>query len=331
MNCLQNGPCVGAPREAGGCAGKAGTGGQGRKALAFKYLLILLLIGSGSLRSASGDAGQPGGFLRLGSGARALALGGAGVAIDDGGEAALWNPALLGLLKGHALASSVGQLSLGRQSADLSLALAGPGAWANWSLSWVSFSLGNDFEGRASDTGTYYTFSDQQNAYVLAHGRQIAPWLALGAAVKIYDRRLDVYSATGVGADLGLLLSPTAWLKVGLSTQELYSRNQWSTGTIERFAPVTRGGFGMNFFEQGLCLAGQVTYVEGRALRFEAGIEGGWQKLAFVRAGWRDEAPTLGAGLTIRAKGFQGKLDYAYVMDPKGLGDMQRFGVELGF
>ncbi len=105
-----------------------------------------------------------------------------------------------------------------------------------WGLGWLSFSLGNDFEGRTDDTASFYTFGDQQNAYLISTGRTIFPWLALGATGKFYEHRLDSFDANGGGLDLGTLILLGPQVRLGLFRPRIWP-------PISPGAPVIRNRF----------------------------------------------------------------------------------------
>lgn len=298
----------------------------------FAALLLCLLLASEAF--ALGEAGQPGGYLRAGVGARALALGNAYVSVDDEADAVFWNPAGLGLLKQGSFASSVSSLSLNRQASDAELAwpfgLSGHGA-GTWALGWTHFSLGNDFEGRSSDTASFYTFGDDQNTYVLSHGRAITPWLMLGLSGKLYEHRIDTFNAYGGGLDIGLLLIPMPGFRLGVTGSDLLSSMQWDTGYVERFPFSLRVGLSAELFKSYLLLCGQVTEVQGRDLAYEAGLEFRVAKLLAARIGIQELGFTVGGGISVPLFKTRLSFDYAYAPDPLGLGDIQKFSLGLDF
>jgi hypothetical protein len=295
------------------------------------FFAAILAAGKGR---AAAEAGQPGGFLRAGSGARALALGNAYVAVASGPETALWNSAGLGLMDRVAFASSVSALSLGRQFADLSLGIplgARGRGWGNWALSWLRFSLGDDFEGRQSDTASFYHFSDEQSAYELTHGRMITDWLAVGAGLKGIQHRIDVYDASGFGADLGLLILPHPKFHIGVSVTDLFSRLSWSTGTAEKIPYTLRLGMSALVLADWLLLSAQATGVEGRQASYQAGLELRFKGLFFARAGLNEQSFTLGGGASVPVYQTRVSFDYAFAPDPLGLGSTQRFSLGMRF
>jgi hypothetical protein len=296
-------------------------------------VMSLALLGLGlSLRlHAEGEAGQPGAFLREGVGARALAMGNAYVAVAAGPETAMWNPAGLGLMDKSSFASSVAALSLGRQFADASLGAPLGGTWGDWALTWVHFSLGNDFEGRTADTASYYNFGDNQDAYVLSNGRLITPWLAVGAGVELIEHQIDVYHATGYGADFGILLIPHPKLHIGVSFSDLFAQMQWSTGLEEAIPYTLRVGISALILKDWLLLSTQATGVSGESATYQAGLELRYGSLLFARAGFNEIGFTAGGGASVPFFKTRINVDYAFAPDILGSGNSQRFSLGISF
>jgi hypothetical protein len=309
-------------------------------------ILSLILIPASSL-NAGAEAGQPGGYLRAGIGARAAALGNAYTAIAEGPEAVYWNPAGLAWEQRPGLNTMVSTLSLNRQFNYAGVVLAwdadaptvnarrplfpatrGLGAWG---LGWLDFSLGDDFEGRSSDTASFYAFGDRQNAYLFSHGRSLFPWWAVGVTAKLYQRHLDSFEAVGGGADVGMTLLLGPQVRLSVQAQDLASRLTWSTGYEERMPLVLRASLAAWAWKDRLLLATQVESVAGRQLSFGIGLETRFARVLAARAGWQKDGPTLGGGLNLELARMRGTLDYAYLPDPLQLGNAQRISLGISF
>jgi hypothetical protein len=300
----------------------------------FKIIFLFFLLFQHPALAEEGEAGQPGGFLRVGIGARALALGNAYVAVASGPETANWNPAGLALLSQGSFESTVSDLSLGRQFDDAALAWPigqnGYG-WGDWSLSWLRFSLGDDFEGRQTDTASFYNFADEQSAYVLSHGRLLTSWLAIGAGVEYVEHSIDVYHASGFGTNLGLLIIPVANVHVGVSATELLSGITWSTGYEEQFPVSLRVGISALLFKDWLLLTTQMTGVQGQDTTFQAGAELRYGSVVSVRVGINENGFTLGGGVAVPIYKTKASFDYALAPDALDEGYTQRFSLGVSF
>jgi hypothetical protein len=282
-----------------------------------------------------------------------MGLGNAFVAVADDASAAYWNPAGLALLQRPSVSSMYSQMSLNRQFNTFSLALplsvSSPaeafnplqtscfppqpvlGGWGSWALSWVGFSLGQDFEGRSSDTSSFTTFGDQQDAYILSHGRALASWLALGASAKFLRRSLAASSAQGAGFDLGLLALLHEHLRLGVQAGDIASRQAWDTGYVENFPTCTRIGLASPWLKGALLLTGQVQGVQGQQPRYQAGAEAWVYGILGARAGYDDGSFTAGGSLDLKLFYRQLRFDYGFAADSLGLGDTQRFSLLFWF
>lgn len=296
---------------------------------------------------AGAEAGQPGGYLRAGVGARSAALGNAYASLAQGPEAVYWNPAGLAWDQRPSLNTMVSTLSLHRQFNYAGLVLAwdpaaptstarrallpSSGAVGAWGIGWLSFSLGDDFEGRSDDTASFYTFGDKQNAYLLSHGRAIFPWWAVGATAKVFDRRLDTFTASGAGLDIGTLLLLGPQVHLAVQAQDLGSRLTWSTGYEERLPLTLRTSLAAWAWKDRLMLTTQVEAVEGRQPVFGVGLEVTAVEILAARLGWEKDGLTLGGGLAINFGHLRGNLDYAYLPDALQQGNTQRISLGISF
>jgi len=313
-----------------------------------KLVCLLLLLLARQVSAVTADAGQPGAYLRTGVGARAAAMGNAYAALAEGPDAVVWNPAGLAFSRRPSLGSSYNLLSLGRQFGFAGLVLAwepptvaatpagsfpmalnrGIGAWG---LGWLSFSLGNDFEGRSTDTSGYYSFSDRQSTYLLSHGRAVLPWLALGATLKLYERVLERYEARGQGLDLGILILLGKNVRFGITSSDLFGSLRWNTDFEDKFPAQVRANIASSVWKERIYFSGQVESVEGRQISPGVGAELKIFRVLSARAGWQKDGPTFGGGLALELAQVRGQVDYAFLPDPLRQGDAQRFSLEIIF
>jgi hypothetical protein len=296
---------------------------------------------------ADASAGLPAAYLRAGWGAQAGAMGNAFVAAAEGTDAVYWDAAALALSRKPALASGFDWLSLGRSFNTAGLVLAWDDSTAptpegefpmpqnrglgTWALGWMTYSLGDDFEGRTTDTSTYYAFGDRQIAYWLSHGRAVTPWWSLGASAKLYQHNLDTFYAQGFGFDLSslLLIGPRARLAVAAS--DLAADLGWSTGTQEHIPMILRAGLWGEVWQDRLYVAGQVQDVENGATDGSLGIEFRLLKIMRIEAGIQSQGITFGGGVKVNVSNTMMRLDYAYLPDPLAQGPDQRLEVNVSF
>jgi hypothetical protein len=313
------------------------------------FILMIALMVGGALRASdtAAEAGQPGGFMRAGVGAASGAMGDAYAALAEGPQAVYWNPAALAFGQEAGFSDTYNVLSLGRQADDVEAQWTWDAAsnsrvagefpknsrfgMGSWGLGWMGFSLGNDFEGRTSDTPTYFSFGDHQDEMTLAHGRALLPWLAVGAGLKYYDHFLAGYSAHGEGLDLGTLLLLGPHARLALTAGDLFSTFQWSTGYQERFPVTLRGSLAGFFLQDRLVWSAQVENVQGQSPNFGMGFEGVVFRYLKVRAGIQQNGITFGGGTSLPLGSLVCSLDYAWMPDPLELGEEQRISLDLRF
>ena len=163
----------------------------------FLALLLPALMPAGAF-AAPGETGFS--FLKLGVGARAMALGSAYVALADDPTAIYWNPAGLAAISGTQVTAMHNEwIQDFRQEFAAVGARMGPGTLG------VSFSgfYSSEFEKR-DDTGIligHYGFNDI--ALSGAYAAQVAPGLDAGLAVRYIREMIDQWDATAFTADLG--------------------------------------------------------------------------------------------------------------------------------
>lgn len=169
-------------------------------------------------------AGGPWAFTTIGTGARAMGLGGAVVAIADDSTATYWNPAGLGFVTdryGATLmkvifpesSSDLGDSAIGGEhsyiSGHIPLLKGDLGASTNlFTLGGITYTIANqteqDYILLAENQGT--THRAYTLAYALPISRPISKnWISIGVSVKYFQENILGFSASGFGADFGFI------------------------------------------------------------------------------------------------------------------------------
>jgi hypothetical protein len=176
-------------------------------------ILLLVLAARGFALTGNGFP-----FLKLGVGARPVAMGSAYTALSDDANALFWNPAGIGFTRSYDAS-----LMLQTMFDDISYTSLGLTGRVNRYLS-------------AGLTGAYLSTSDTRRSAQgeelgsfpitdLAAGPGVAftplPQLAFGAAFKFIRSTLDTFSAMAVAGDFGALYSPFRYLYAGASLRNL--------------------------------------------------------------------------------------------------------------
>lgn len=220
-------------------------------------LALFLTIGEG--RAQDGSAPP----FALGVGARALALGGAFVAVADDYSAPYWNPAALAIFKvasvGYAGARHFDRgtgWSFLSGGAALHLSLRGP-----WSLhgagglGWIRARIpGIQVFGPGGEPlGTV----DEENHLLLGataigvrHG---SFGISLGYSLKRYSRLLGEETGGGLGSDLGLLIDLGRVLLLGVALHDWGGTEiRWSSGALDRIRSEIRWGVAARLLHQAM-------------------------------------------------------------------------------
>jgi hypothetical protein len=300
------------------------------KHLGWAYVVAALVPVAGG-QAQTGIAKYAGEFISTGVGARALAMGGAFVALANDVTAGYWNPAGLsrinypefilmhdsefGSLVNHdygAVAIPVGTstslgLSIIRVGVDDIADTRNAGVDANGNLTYDPTQFTRVDPGRvtyfnAADWALYFTYSHRQNET-----------FSYGANVKLIRRDLAEYSAMGIGFDIGFLYCPFENLSFGANLQDITTTLvAWNTGRNDLISPTVK--IGSAYFID--LLGGRIAPATDFDIRFEnrrsaseahigpvsfdfhGGLEYAFRNLIALRAGYSDvKQLTLGAGV----------------------------------
>jgi len=297
-------------------------------------LLLLALILPAPAGGESGGMESP---FAFGVGARALSLGGAYVAIAEGPTALAWNPGGIGT--GQRKEATFFYTSPFVEGNRLTFI-----GYVHPFLDFGTIGVGNQRYG-LSDIQKYDegraalgSFSNVQNEWILSYALPPYGPLHLGASAKVETHALDDHSATGIGADLGLIVRsedpPTQRLSrrnfsFGLAVRNLLEPKLSLSSGEDRLPMLLRAGVAYRIPFRGgggeiLLLAsldqGKESGGRGR-IGTEVAVGGGLS----LRMGMGGEEWSSGLGLET---GF-GRLDYSY--GSRELGTAHRLGITFSF
>ncbi|MCY3760973.1 MAG: hypothetical protein OXH50_06965 [Gemmatimonadetes bacterium] len=281
----------------------------------------ILLLGREPVPAATGYAGE---FLAVGAGARALALGGAGLTLVDDATARYRNPAAVAGLE-----SSAHLVRSGRSGGLVSHDFAAVNVerfllFDGFSVGILRLSVGDIPFTALPDPGAppsadnrplvSSTEVSSDYALYLSGGRRASERLDLGASVKVVYRSVASFSAHGAGLDLGARFRLTPEVAIAAVLRDATtSPISWNTGTSDRVRPslllaaaITRTvGRGQANLALGAAGGGDAS---SEAVPMLVGAEYDLGKLA-LRAGLQEERQAYGIG--IRAHDML-RLDLAY-------------------
>ncbi len=290
-----------------------------------------------------GLAGAP---MRMGFGARGLAMANALSAVNPGDATGYYNPALVPFQAHPSALLSAGFLPLDRNlnfvsytqsikpTGGFSLALINAG---------VSKIEGRSIDGRLTDT-----YSTSENEFLFTFGTKIRPEFAVGVSAKIlYYSLFEGVKSTTVGFDLGILYKPGREWSFALVVADINSKYKWDTSqrygadgntTIDRF-PLRRKiavCYSPEFLNG--AIDGELEWV-GTILVARIGTEfallenislrGGIDQIDF--GGSISAKPSIGFSVQTSVGTWKPTVDYGYVLEPYGTGGIHMLSVRVGF
>lgn len=180
-------------------------------------LSALLLIGMFSTLAAENNDLFP--WVRMGLGAKAMAMGGTGTAYMDNITAAYWNPAGLANVKRAEFAMMYTDMGMDRMQ---NFAALGTGFKFGYvALSWINASV-KDIRGTNSEGNFTGDFNYNDHSVALSLG--LGPGkFKFGLSAKMYMSKLDDDELSGFGSDLGVLWDINDYISVGATARDIYS------------------------------------------------------------------------------------------------------------
>ena len=283
------------------------------------------------------DGYYTGAFLRMGLGARANAMGGAFTGVADGPEAAYYNPAGIPMLEKSRLALSHRFLSLDRNFNYIGFATgirpkvdetSGEKAIKGGvALSWIHAGV-DKIDGRDFAGNHYKYFSNAENAFALSFGVMPMQYLAIGFTGQVFYNRFPdmgegdaTISSTGLGLDVGVLLTPFPFLSMGVVIKNINAKYDWKTDKlwekdiekIDRFPKSVRAGFGLRYPYPWLLVAADVEKSDLLGWKYYFGAEAQLIERMFLRTGLNDGAPAFGGGFVFQLLSKTSQIQYAFV------------------
>jgi hypothetical protein len=301
-------------------------------------ILWCCIVFLSSVVFAEENGGFSGAFLRVGLGARALAMGNAQVATADNGYGFFYNPAALPLLEKKEFSLSYSSMSLDRKFNFIGFALPLP-PFAGASVGWINSGVGNlrAYDSGGQDVGEmdhglnaiYASFAIKMIALAQAD-KQLenvpADFISLALSVKFLRENVDDneqfdYKGSGFGLDFGLLLKPHRNLAIGYQVKDVNASLKSNTNDLfergsdldNKFPLTQKAGLFYRTPLKWASVAYDFEWSNKGAKKHHAGLEL-TSKIAVGRLGYDTDHFTAGGGLKFQAfKKTYMALDYAYV------------------
>ena len=308
----------------------------------WRFFEVAVLCFSCSLTNASGGTKigkYAGEFIAIGVGGRALALGGAYVALANDVTGGYWNPAGLSGMQypqislmhderfNGAINYDYGAVALpltSRATLAVSAIRLGIDDIANTENAWNDANHNGIVESNEIDYSkiTYSNAADW--ALYFSYAKRESERFSYGANVKFVRRSLGTASAAGIGFDLAGRYLLTERFVLGVNIQDITATFvAWSTGTNELISPTFKigsayfiDGFGGRFapavdadirFENRKSSSN--AHIGAVSFDFHTGLEFDFKDLVALRAGYSDIG-SLNFGTGIHLPKFN--IDYSF-------------------
>lgn len=298
---------------------------------AVRVLAMILCLPGAAAMGQTSVAKYAGEFIALGVGGRALALGGAYVALANDVTAGYWNPAGLARINYPQIALMHDEQFGSLVNHDYGAVALPVGTRASIGFSLIRLGVddipdtrnaGVDINGNLTydpaqfsridpDRVTYFNAADY--AFYFTYALRHSDDFMYGANVKLIRRELGDASATGIGFDVGVWYTPMDNLILGANLQDVTTTFlAWSTGRNELISPTMKVGSAY-FIE---ALGGRFAPAVDFDIRFEnrkyaslahlgpmsvdlhTGLEFQFKDLVALRVGYSDvKQLTMGAGV----------------------------------
>jgi hypothetical protein len=311
--------------------------GASMKTFSHTFIAIVLcscgvtIIALGQLQSSSSDGGLAGAPMRMGFGARGMAMGNAMTAVISGDVQSYYNPAIVPFESEPTFAATYGVLSLDRQLNFLSYTKSlKPNA--GFSLSIINAGVGN-IEGYDYDGNHAENYSTSENAFMLSFGIKPTPNFAFGVTAKIlYYSLFEGIKSTTAGVDIGAIYLLSEEITLGAVVQDITAKYKWDTSqlygqlgnsSLDYFPLRKRIGLGWISKNYPIILSGEFESI-GSALFFRVGSEIEVYDGVHIRGGIDQIAvnadlpakPAIGISLKTKVANWTPSFDYAYVFEP---------------
>lgn len=300
-----------------------------------KKLFIITSMLIPALLFAGSNGGYAGSFLRMGLGARSLAMGNTGIADQAGGYSFYYNPALTAFTEKKTVSLSNSSMSLDRSTNFIGFSMKAPPD-AGFALGWMRSAVDELYQ--INSIGEFGDQIDHSiNAVYFNFARPFGDKLAIGLSFKYVwesiDAGDDAYFSSGWGWDFGAIYQILPQLRAGFVVRDIATQFRASTDKIFEHGGTTTDDFPMVYLA-GLRYDTPLSWLhvqydfetsDKNASAHHLGAEAVYNETVALRVGFEsgkaDSRLTMGAGINFRAleKGensllrFLGYLDYAFL------------------
>jgi hypothetical protein len=293
--------------------------------------IIFLDVAISQLQSGSSIGGLAGAPMRMGFGARGIAMGNAMTAVINGEIQGYYNPAALPFESAPMLVAAYSILSLDRRLNFLSYTQSLKPS-AGISLSIINAGVGN-IDGRDGDGVHTQTYSTSENSIMFSFGLQPVSKFSFGVTLKVlYYNFVEGMKSTTAALDIGALYLLTDEFTLGAVVQDVNAKYKWDSSplygingnsSVERFPLRKRIGISWSPSKYSLLISGEfeaigsATFVRmGSEIEIYDGVQlrGGIDQIALNAD--LPAKPTLGISVQTKLSTWTPVFQYAYVFEP---------------
>jgi hypothetical protein len=292
-------------------------------------VIFIIFLGTGLFAQNDGSANTGLTFLKLGVGARSIAMGDAFSSVADDGTAVIYNPARLN----SGLNNNV---TIMYNSAMQDLTNNYIGTKVKFNKLGIGFGLlktsVSDIEVRTIPGAPIDKFDAQNISMNLALCYELYKNLTFGISSKLIYEKIYIEEASGVGFDIG-----TNFTKDNISVSFVLS-NLGSINALKeassKLPTAVRFGGAYNFRKSNLnfilALDG-FKVLDGGKMHINSGAEIGYKDLLFIRLGYQTAYENKGftSGLGLKYKGIL--LDYAFIPYSDSFGTSNTLSLGFNF
>jgi hypothetical protein len=254
--------------------------------------------------------------FKNGIGARALAMGGAFVAVANDATAVCWNPAGLAQLSDTRLggmSTDLFGLGITHQFVGATTSFANLGIGLGWERSAID---GQSVDGSGGLGGA---FTWVESAIIGSLATNVMDIGMAGANVKYYMADSgNGNKATGFGFDLGLMISLGDTFVIGVNAADLAgSTVTWDSGATDTISGMYTAGLAMKLVDNKLVLAADIDFADAGLGATHLGVEFKVIDELALRGGvvltdnFQDYYLTVGAGINVAGL----YVDAAYILE----------------
>ena len=297
--------------------------------LSLIFIISMVLVSILTSTAAAGNvATKSGQFLKIGAGARAMAMGGAQVALADDAYALYWNPAGLSAIKRREAIFSymfhVQDMKLGY------LGVITPHKKGVMGIS-ISYLTHDDILGYDHTARSTGWFEAGDMAVDVSYGQKVGKRFSAGANIKFISEKIDTNQDIGIGLDLGGMFWMNKYASMGAVLRNVTLKDLKLDKKGEALPTTLTIGIACQIPEADLNLTCDATIPSDNNAFVNAGVEYSYQRSLTARLGVRggpanDSAFTAGFGYSFGLFG----IDYA--IEPFGdMGSSHHVSVQYRF